>query len=118
MIMIMIMNSNTNNVGGKRRSLSRRSKNPDVKATEACTCSKSLSEVVEDISLCLLKGLAKETWLKANSEQAAATRWGFKLLALLLTINVGNADLMTEKEMENFINGSSSSFDSMQCIID
>lgn len=117
------MNSNTNNVGGRRRSFSRRSKNPDVKATKACTCSKSLSEVVEDISLCLLKGLAKETWLKANSEQEkgdspAAARWGFKLLALLLTINVGNADLMTEKEMENFINGSSSSFDSMQCIID
>ena len=47
-------------------------------------------------------------------------RWGFKLLAVLLTINVGNADLMTESEMDNLIKGSSSSssFDGMQCIID
>ena len=53
------------------------------------------------------------------SEFDSEATWGFKLLALLLTINVGNADLMTEKEMDNFINGSSSSgFNSMQCVID
>ena len=122
--MIMIMNSNTNNVGG--RAFSRGGRNPKVSSTpptkeSSCTCSKSLLDNVEDISLCLLKGLAKESWTQANNKtDSTIARWGFKLLALLLTINVGNADLMTESEMDNFIKGysSSSGFDGMQCIID
>ena len=109
MITVMIMNQNTNNVGGRRFSRGGRNivypPNEDI-----CSCSlPNWSQRIEDLTLCLLKRLSLEARAKSDRHL------GFQLLSVLLTINIGNAEQLTEREMGTFLNESKSpcSFDGM-----
>jgi hypothetical protein len=98
MFVIMIMNANTNDVGGRR--FARGARNPPVAELRDCTCDEeppppSLIDQVDSVLMCMLKKLTKQSWLHAHKVGSLDSR----LLSLLLALNVGNRDGMDEEDM-------------------
>lgn len=91
--MIMIMNSNTNDVGGRKFSPGGR--NEPLKRP----LSASTKNAYEEATNCALKWLSKITWQWA----VEAKTWQIQMLALFLAFNVKTSNSMTNNQLAHFL---------------
>ena len=91
MFMIMIMNSNTNNVGGRRFSKGGRNEPLENEGGAGL----NHNEVV----LCTLKWLTKMSWKWARQAKTLESR----LLSLLLVMNISHTESMTLHDLTRFL---------------
>merc|ERR1711884_644878 len=90
--MIMIMNSNTNNVGGRRFAKGGRNEPLDKDVVKP-------NGYFNEVAGCTLKWLAKTSWNWAKKAKTLESR----LLTLLLAINVGHTESMALQDLKTFL---------------